>query len=406
VLIGRDRELRAITNAWRRRRRGVLVTGPPGMGRTAFADGVAALLQADGADVMRVRGTLTSRAVRLWALAPHLASSAPDVGNGPARDLGDELRSALAARASGRFAAVVDDAHLLDDASGRLLAQLLDTPNGFVVATADDRHVDGPLLLHPALEPLQLPALDAAGVARLLLARGAPDVDPAQALVRSGGNPTALLRFLATASGGGGDAADGGIDTVLARLSPGARRALEMIAVAEPLSPAALATALDGDVRAAIDELVATGLVEETHNALDEVELRFVHPADAALVVALMAPLRVRAVVRRAVRATRTERRGRTPESLVRLAGLATRVGEALEPAELRAAAATARTGDDGDLALRLARCTAAATGDYDDVRVWADLAYERGAMDDLDAALSRLHDLVERADVRTGRAG
>jgi DNA-binding CsgD family transcriptional regulator len=106
----------------------------------------------------------------------------------------------------------------------------------------------------------------------------------------------------------------------------------------------------------------------------------------------------MRSVVRHAVRAAREAGTSRTPESLVRLAGLATRVGEALEPNELRSATAAARTGDDADLALRLARCSAAATGDYDDVRVWADLAYERGVTQDLDAALTQLRHLVDGA--------
>jgi DNA-binding CsgD family transcriptional regulator/tetratricopeptide (TPR) repeat protein len=421
VLIGRSAELEAVKTAWRRRRRGVLVTGPPGIGRTAFVTDAAAGLRSDGADVMHVRGTVTSRAVRLWALAPHLVDDAQG-----GTDLAEAVWTALVARATGRFAAVVDDAHLLDDASARMLADLLDRPHGFLLVTAVDRDVAGPLLSHGALEQLALAPLDAAAVAGLLSAHGVHDVHPAAAHERSGGNPTALLRLLVLWAGrtdgsppsverpvhvtGSHVLGVDAIDAVLAGTSAPVRRLLDVIAVAEPLPVEAVDAVLGhngSSAAAAIGDVLRTGLVERTTNAIGQDELRFVHPSDAALVIDLMAPLQTRSVVRRAVRASVTAGDRRTPESLVRLAALATRVGERLAPDELRAAAAAARTGDDGELALRLARATAAATGEYADVRVWADLAYERGAVEDLDVALEQLRALVacDDADERARRA-
>jgi DNA-binding CsgD family transcriptional regulator/tetratricopeptide (TPR) repeat protein len=417
VLIGRSAEMDAAMTAWRKRQRGVLVTGPPGIGRTSFLTEVAARLRVDGADVMHVRGTVTSRAVRLWALASHLVD---DVHGGT--DLAEAVWTALLGRASGRLAVVVDDGHLLDDASTRMLADLLDAPHGFVIVTATDRDVDGPLLAHAGLQPLSLAPLDVAGVAALLSAHGVHDVHPAAAHERSGGNPTALLRLLVVWAGrtdasglsvggplpGPAQAAPSAlghdaIDAVLAGTSAPVRRLLDTVAVAEPLAVEAVDAVLgrtgNGATAAAIDDLLRTGLVERTTNALGQDELRFVHPSDAALVIDLMAPLQTRSVVRRAVRAAVTTGDRRTPESLVRLASLATRVGERLDADELRAAAAAARGGDDGEVALRLARATADATGAYADVRVWADLAYERGALDDLDIALEQLRGLVACED-------
>jgi len=56
-LVGRNVELKEALSAWARRRAGVVVTGPPGIGRSAFAAALAESLADRGADVLVVRAT-------------------------------------------------------------------------------------------------------------------------------------------------------------------------------------------------------------------------------------------------------------------------------------------------------------------------------------------------------------
>ena len=112
-----------------------------------------------------------------------------------------------------------------------------------------------------------------------------------------------------------------------------------------------------------------------------------------------MRPLRLRAAVRAAVEVLGPSADDGSPEALVQLVDLALRVNQPVAPARLAKAAATARLGRDGGLALRLARAAAQATGALGDVRRWADLAYEHGDDAGLAAAVHRLRQAAATGD-------
>lgn len=393
-MVGRDDELRAIVSAWRREQRGVVVPGPPGIGRTTMALEVAGALAEAGGDVMLVRVALSSQRVPLGALAPRVLDEVPD-----GVPLVDAVSQALRARATPRFVVVVDDAHLLDAGSASALADLVDDGIGFVVATALDDALHGPLLTHPALLRVPLGQLDVDAVAALLASQGADVADPTPWWERTGGNPTAVLRMLdrhldpASPSGLPEDV----LDTALAAVTPAVRRVLDVLAVAEPLPVAAVGVlAEDGvDAEELVDELFATRLVERLDDLPGGTHLRYLHTADALTILDQLPRLRLRSVVRLAVRAIREVGVPRSAEALVRVVALSLQVGEPVSADELEQAAAAARDGADAALAGRLARAAATATGALDDVRRWVDLAYEHGDDVGLDEALTLLRELA-----------
>src|SRR5262245_59453853 len=97
---------------------------------------VVEALRGEGADVLVIRATASSRVFPLSALVGVVADTRVAAGS-----LYESIEATLRARAaSGRFVVVVDDAHLLDDASSMILAELVDSGQmpgtGFVVATA------------------------------------------------------------------------------------------------------------------------------------------------------------------------------------------------------------------------------------------------------------------------------
>ena len=381
-MIARSNELAAVLAARRRGAPGVVMSAPPGMGRTTVADAVAEALRAEGVDVVVVRATATSRAVPMAALAP-LVVDLP-----PGGDVDGAIEHALLARDG--LTLVVDDAHLLDDASATLLAGLLDGFAGrrsFLFATAVETAEPSPLLDHPALSHVQLRPLDEAGVSTILRAAGVSDEDVETWHQRSAGNPAALVRMI------------GGHEPGLLELSVDSsevRRLLESVAVAESLSMDAATALLGNDHVDAVRQALDTGLIV-TDSTMQSHVLRFRSPADADEVLSVLPPLRRRALVRATVDAVRDDggsALGRSP----RLVDLARHAGLDVDVEELRQASRAARHGDDGALALRLAEA-AAASGDPDDVRHWVDVASERATDEQLDDALTALRDVAGRRD-------
>ena len=239
-LVGRDVELTAALSAWARRRAGVVVTGPPGIGRSTFAAALAEGLADRGADVLVVRATRAAAQLPLAPLAPLLLDERPD-----GRPLVDVVGAALRRRATaGPLAVVVDDGHLLDAGSTAALADLVDAGVGFVAVTATAAEPGDRLLAHPELTPLTLGPLDVAAVGAILRAQDSDLVDVEWWRERSGGNPSALVRLLAL-EGREGGADDDDLHRLLAGLDAETRQALEVLAVAEPLPLAAFAGLLD-----------------------------------------------------------------------------------------------------------------------------------------------------------------
>lgn len=168
--VGRERELARVADAiGRPDAAGLLLAGPAGVGKTRLASECAAIAERVGFRCARVLATRAAADVPLGALAPLLPADSR--ASGPR---GNWLRAAADAIAggSGPLLLVVDDAHLLDNASATVVQQLAAPDRAFVVLTTRaGLPVPEPLLAlwkDAIVERLDLAPLTAADVDRIL----------------------------------------------------------------------------------------------------------------------------------------------------------------------------------------------------------------------------------------------
>jgi DNA-binding NarL/FixJ family response regulator len=131
--VGRERELARVAAALGRPdAAGLLLAGPAGVGKTRLATECAMIAERVGFRCARVLATRAAANVPLGALSPLLP--ADPKRNNPR---GNWLRAAADAIASGPgpLMLVVDDAHLLDNASATVVQQLAAPDRAFVVLT-------------------------------------------------------------------------------------------------------------------------------------------------------------------------------------------------------------------------------------------------------------------------------
>ncbi|MEW9532580.1 LuxR C-terminal-related transcriptional regulator [Microbispora sp. NPDC049125] len=132
-LVGRAAALRTITEAATRADAGVVIVGPPGVGRTRLAREAVAWLAAAGHPTSWAAGTRAAGAIPLGALL-HLAPPGdPPVPAG--EGLFHRILERFSVPAGKRPVLVVDDTHLLDDASAVLVHQLAVHTRTFVLVT-------------------------------------------------------------------------------------------------------------------------------------------------------------------------------------------------------------------------------------------------------------------------------
>jgi DNA-binding CsgD family transcriptional regulator len=134
--VGRERELAAVRKALDDGHlTGVVLVGPPGVGKTRLARAVADRANAAGAAVRWVMATRSASGIPLGAMGQLLAT-----WDGPGSHAGHLLPHAarhLVEQAGGRrLLLAVDDAHLLDATSAALIHQLAVTGAATVVVTA------------------------------------------------------------------------------------------------------------------------------------------------------------------------------------------------------------------------------------------------------------------------------
>jgi DNA-binding CsgD family transcriptional regulator/tetratricopeptide (TPR) repeat protein len=220
-LVGRDEELALIADVLGGTvRRGVVIAGDAGAGKTRLALEVLSMARRTGLAGMRVMGSRAAATVPLGVFAPLLPTRHAEAA-GTFEGL-QWAAEALVDRAEGRrMVLVVDDAHDLDAASATLVQQLAVEGPVFVVATvrsgepAPDAVValwkDG---LAPRLE-LQVLSRDETAELLALALPGEVDVATSHQLwVASGGNPLFLRELVLAAMDGNVLAEESGVWTL------------------------------------------------------------------------------------------------------------------------------------------------------------------------------------------------
>jgi DNA-binding CsgD family transcriptional regulator len=291
---GREDELELVRRSLAGARRGIVVTGPAGCGKTRL---VTEAIR--GTDCARAAGTPESRAIPFAAFA-HLLPEAVS------------LHRAVQLL-SGVRTLVVDDAHLLDDASAALVHQLaLHGRTRLLVVATDGTPVPGAISrlrtgeLLPCLALERLPEEETAQ----LLAAGAGPLEPltVNRLRRLSQGDLGLLRdllgavrgLLTPVPGTGERAWRGPVPLttavrertahVLGRTCPLERETLDRLAFAEPLSPAPDDLDL-GD----LEVLESDGLIEVDD---DLGGVRLAHPLHGPVLRAAAGRLRARRLSR------------------------------------------------------------------------------------------------------------
>jgi hypothetical protein len=130
-LVARERELAELLSSVSAG--GAVLSGPPGVGKTALATAVAQQVESTGDRVERLVATEASRSISFGTLAPLLPDDVAPLH--PALVLGAIRRRQQQLGGPRSPLLVVDDAHLLDDHSAATLLGLVSTGAARLVAT-------------------------------------------------------------------------------------------------------------------------------------------------------------------------------------------------------------------------------------------------------------------------------
>ncbi|WP_405475128.1 AAA family ATPase [Paenarthrobacter ilicis] len=297
-LVGRDTEMELATKILRQDGTGaVLIVADPGMGKTALAAGIAADLGKDMV-VLQVHGSPSLSTVPYGVLTPYLLDLPVEQATSPVAIL-REFWSQFEKRRAGngaRLLLVVDDAHLVDEGSTQIMAELVTAGWARLVATSKPRPGLPPALLQlwydGLAERLELHPLEKDTVGEFAeKALGGPVMATVTDVlhVATEGNPL-LLRTLvddATADGSlvrrngtwlltrplpaGGDGLADVMRNRILRAGDAEREAMQVVALAEPI-PAAV---LDNHVgRDAVRVLMDSGMVVSTDGPGSPVKMR------------------------------------------------------------------------------------------------------------------------------------
>lgn len=385
-LVGREPEMRVLRDLVKQASSpGLVIAAPAGVGKTRLALEGLALAEGAGLATARATGTQAATGIPFGAVA-HLLPPAEQADKA-GTDHTDLLRRSVAAlkdlATPHRLLLLVDDAHLLDDASATLVHQVALTRSGFVLATvrtgepAPDPIVG--LWKDGLVERLELDGLQARSIEELLAATLGGPVDPvavAALAARCQGNVLYLRELVLGASQDGTLRDAGGIwrltgplapsarlveliDARFVRLTPDERSLLELIAIGQPLGAAELADAEP----ALVEGLEAKGLIASRLDGR-RLEVRLAHPLYGDVLRAQIPPFRIRRIARQLaemIEATGARRR----EDTLRVATWRL-TGGGGGPELMLAAATTARWRFDFPLAERLARAAIDAGADFD----------------------------------------
>jgi len=379
--VGRDTELTNARAALAGDAAGLVVSGASGVGKTRFADEVLADLAGQGTEVVRLLATRAAATIPFGAAATLLGDDASELASAQEPPTLAALQDAVTRRAEGRPLVVgVDDAHLLDEATARLVHHLADPPRSRVLLTVRlaepaPRPVDA--LRHGGrCQYLELQPLTRDHVTMLLEAALGSQVEghSADTLWQVTAGNVLFLRELCR------DALDRGtlrrqhevwtwtgdpilgarlqelLDSRLGQLSDAEHEAVALLALGEPLPRCLVAEMASPE---AVERLIDRGLVT-SHQAPDDPTrgsetLRLSHPLYGEGLRSRLGPLETADLYARLAGGLAAAGPP-APGDRLRIAVWSVTSGRPVDPNLLVAAARDALTRGDGVLAERLAR--------------------------------------------------
>ena len=404
----------------------VVIAGIPGVGKSWLAAECLALAERRGMATARVKAAQAATALPFGALAPLLPES-----TGPGVEPADMLRRArddIVALGGGHpLVLLVDDAHLLDDASATLIHQLVSSRSAFVIATVrTEEPAPDPIVAlwkDELAERLELQPLAPSTIQALLSTVLEGPVSGATLHMlgeRSAGNALYLRELVLAGIESGNLTNQDGIwrlsgspavssrlveliESRLGAVKDPERKVLEGLAFGEPLGVACLRT-LTTDQK--LEELEARGLIVTGYDGR-RLEARLAHPLYGEVIRARIPAMRSQAV--RQGLADRVQAAGaRRREDALRFATWRLDAGGDMAPDLMVAAAVTARNRWDLDLARRLADAAVRAGAGIEAALLQAEVAVSQGrgreAEEHLTALLPLATDDVQRARVVAAR--
>ncbi len=410
-MVGREKELSQLTGAIAARR-GAVITGPAGVGKTTLALSGAEWAQRHGITQRRASGTRASLGLPFGAFASLLPPE-PTGADSSREDLtvllGRYARAMVEGSQGLPLLLFVDDAHLLDEGSAILVQQLALTQAATVLATVrSGEAMPDPLLSlwkdGPA-ERIEVGVLDDETIEGVLVqALGGP-IDAAavrQLVTRSRGNPMFLRELVSGALEHGALTEAGGlwrlqgepsptlrlVELVALRLgdlSSAERSVLELVALSEPLGPGELVRLADPAV---VEALEAKGLITSGTEG-NRLEIRLAHPVYGDVVRNGISALRVRTLSRSladVIEAVGEQRQG----DLLKVATLRL-VGGGGSAELLVSGAMRARARHDYPLTERLARAASDAGAGFEARFVAAEAAHFQRRSDQAEEELAAL---------------
>jgi DNA-binding CsgD family transcriptional regulator len=381
--VGRARELAHLGRLLAEDRcNGVVLTGVAGVGKTRLAVEALALAEHHGFAAVRATATNTARGIPFGAVATLLPVSPPSPAVNDRAAMIQRMAEALVERVAPRKPALlVDDAHLLDDATATLVHQLAASGAAFVLLTvrASEPVPDALLTLWKDrhAERITVEGLGAESIGEILgtVLGGPVDRGLVRRLVtRTRGNVMFIRELVLGAVEDGSLRDDEGlwrqvreirpserlVELVQARLSllsPAQRAVLELLAFGEPLGSEQLHVLADPE---SIEELERRRLILGEACSRGHL-LRLAHPLYADVVRARTPAIRAVAVARALAESFENAPEGvfesgkaPRPEDTLRIATWHLECGGGSWALMLEAAQA-ARWSYDFDLAARLA---------------------------------------------------
>ena len=409
-LVGRNRELELVRGLLAGGdRSAVLLSGLAGVGKTRLAAECLGVAESVGLATARVQAGQAASRLPFGAFAPLLPGT-----TAPAREPADTLRAARQAMVAlgrgRRLVLLVDDAHLLDEASATLVHQLVTTRTAFVIATVRSREpAPDPIVAlwkDELAERVEVRSLTADIVETLLTGVLGGPVSGAtlhQLVDRSAGNAL-YLRELVLAGVESGALADGDgvwrlsgspvvstrlvelIEARLADVHDPERVIMDALAFGQRLGVVCLQTVAKAET---LERMEARGLIVTAYDGR-RLEASLAHPLYGEVIRARIPALRsqlLRQSLANRVQFVGAKRR----EDALRFATWRLDAGGDMAPDLMVTAAVTARNRWDLRLAARLAEAAVRAAGGVEAALLLAEIAVLEGRGQEAEEQLATL---------------